>query len=107
MAFVGQYPSIDKPLTSVSQKVGVGKAYVAITFAIIPLLIIFMMGSGNFIIDLIGFIYPMYGSIKAIESKDKEDDTLWLTYWLVFCVFKVSGGCDDDGDRWQKTLNSI
>ena len=27
--------------------------------------------------------------IQAIESKDKEDDTLWLTYWLVFCLFKV------------------
>lgn len=95
MAFVGQYPAIDKPLTNVSQKVGVGKAYVALAFAIIPLLVIFVMGSGNFIIDLIGFVYPMYGTIKAIESKDKEDDTLWLSYWLVFCVFKIVEGVAD------------
>lgn len=26
---------------------------------------------------------------KAIESTDKSDDTLWLTYWIVFCLFKV------------------
>jgi receptor expression-enhancing protein 5/6 len=39
--------------------------------------------------DLVGFVYPMYGSIKAIESKESEDDTLWLTYWLVFALFKV------------------
>jgi hypothetical protein len=63
--FVGQYPAIDRPLTSVSQKVGVDKAYVALTFAIIPLLIIIFMGSGHFIIDLVGFIYPMYCSIKV------------------------------------------
>ena len=95
MAFVGQYPAIDKPLTNVSRKVGVGKAYVALAFAAIPLLVIFVMGSGNFIIDLIGFVYPMYGSIKAIESKDKDDDTLWLSYWLVFCVFKIVEGVAD------------
>lgn len=54
MAFVGQYPTIDKPLTSVSQKTGVGKAYVAVTFAVIPLLIVFLMGSGNFIMCVVG-----------------------------------------------------
>jgi hypothetical protein len=54
VAFVGQYPTIDKPLTSVSQKTGVGKAYVAVTFAVIPLLIVFLMGSGNFIMCVVG-----------------------------------------------------
>mmetsp|Transcript_35735 Transcript_35735/g.33872 ORF Transcript_35735/g.33872 Transcript_35735/m.33872 type:complete len:163 (+) Transcript_35735:120-608(+) len=93
--FVAQYPAVDRPLTSISQKVGVEKAYVALTFAVIPLVIIFLMGSGHFIIDMIGFVYPMYASIKAIESKDKEDDSLWLTYWLVFCLFKIVEGVAD------------
>ena len=39
--------------------------------------------------DLIGFVFPMYASIKAIESPETDDDTLWLTYWLVFSLFKV------------------
>ena len=30
--------------------------------------------------------------IQAIESKDKEDDAQWLTYWLVFCMFKILEG---------------
>ena len=28
-------------------------------------------------------------SCKAIESADKDDDTLWLTYWVVFAFFGV------------------
>lgn len=29
-------------------------------------------------------------SIKAIESNSKEDDTMWLTYWVVYGVFSVA-----------------
>lgn len=45
--------------------------------------------------DLVGFIYPVYASIKAIETKTKEDDAQWLTYWLVFGLFKVIEGPAD------------
>uniref|UniRef100_A0A667XJ24 Receptor expression-enhancing protein n=1 Tax=Myripristis murdjan TaxID=586833 RepID=A0A667XJ24_9TELE len=39
--------------------------------------------------NLIGFVYPAYYSIKAIESVNKEDDTKWLTYWVVYGVFSL------------------
>ncbi|XP_022614796.1 receptor expression-enhancing protein 6-like isoform X4 [Seriola dumerili] len=39
--------------------------------------------------NLIGFVYPAYYSIKAIESASKEDDTKWLTYWVVYGVFSL------------------
>ncbi|CAM6076158.1 unnamed protein product [Sphagnum tenellum] len=29
-------------------------------------------------------LYPLYASIKAIESPFKEDDRLWLTYWVLY-----------------------
>lgn len=28
-------------------------------------------------------------SIKAIESTVKEDDTQWLTYWVVYGLFSI------------------
>lgn len=39
--------------------------------------------------NAIGFGYPAYASIKAIESPQKGDDTKWLTYWTVFAAFSL------------------
>jgi receptor expression-enhancing protein 5/6 len=38
---------------------------------------------------LIGFLYPAYASIKAIETPIKEDDTKWLMYWCVYALFGI------------------
>ncbi len=40
--------------------------------------------------QIVGFVYPAYASFKAIESPDKHDDTMWLTYWVVFAVFSIA-----------------
>lgn len=45
--------------------------------------------AAQLVCNAVGFIYPAYVSIHAIESHTKEDDTKWLTYWVVFAVFSV------------------
>lgn len=39
--------------------------------------------------NVIGIAYPAYVSMKAVETKDKSDDTKWLTYWVIFAVFST------------------
>ncbi|XP_071170784.1 receptor expression-enhancing protein 5-like isoform X3 [Mytilus edulis] len=49
-----------------------------------------MVGYGaQFVCNFVGFLYPAYASVKAIESSQKEDDTQWLTYWVVYSFFAL------------------
>ncbi|KAG6496050.1 HVA22-like protein a isoform X1 [Zingiber officinale] len=53
------------------------------------------MGSGSFLkvvaknFDVLAgpvvtLVYPLYASIKAIETKSSTDDQQWLTYWVLY-----------------------
>ncbi|XP_010552583.1 PREDICTED: HVA22-like protein c [Tarenaya hassleriana] len=54
-------------------------------------------GSGNFIqvvlknldvlaLPLVTLVYPLYASIKAIETKCIAEDEQWLTYWVLYSL---------------------
>lgn len=68
---------------------GVKRIYLA--QAVLGLLSLYLIvgRAAQFVCNLIGFIYPAYKSLVALESSNKEDDTKWLTYWVVFATFSV------------------
>ncbi|KAK3025377.1 hypothetical protein RJ639_044917 [Escallonia herrerae] len=58
------------------------------------------MGSGNFLsvvaknIDVlvgpvITLVYPLYASIRAIETRSRADDQQWLTYWVLYSLLTL------------------
>lgn len=40
--------------------------------------------------NVIGVAYPAYISMKAVETKEKTDDTKWLTYWYDSLAFATN-----------------
>jgi len=76
-------------LALVESKTQVKREYIASgLFAFFSLYLVFGYGAA-LLCNLTAFIYPAYKSLKALESSSKEDDTRWLTYWVVFAVFSV------------------
>ena len=76
-------------LKKIEDKTGVRRLYLVIGLAVF-LGIYLMVGYGaQFVCNFVGFLYPAYASVKAIESRQKEDDTQWLTYWVVYSFFAL------------------
>jgi len=88
-SYVAKYPAIDQLLVSLEQKTKVKKIY--LLYGIVATVITWLMfGYGaQLLCNAIGFAYPAYCSVKALESSKKDDDTQWLVYWVVFAMFSV------------------
>uniref|UniRef100_A0A5K3FAJ7 Receptor expression-enhancing protein n=1 Tax=Mesocestoides corti TaxID=53468 RepID=A0A5K3FAJ7_MESCO len=76
-------------LNKVQDKTGVNKEYIVYGFCAIIVLYLMIGWGATFLANFIGFVYPAYCSIKAIESMEKDDDTKWLTYWVVYAAFAL------------------
>ena len=76
-------------LALVEANTGIKRLYLAQAMIGIVAVCMFVRHLAALLCNAIGFLYPAYASIKAIESPTKEDDTQWLTYWVVFASFSV------------------
>jgi len=90
---LSKYPSV----VQFEQKAGVSKVFIALGIGFIYFFLIFLNYGGQILSNMVGFIFPAYESIRAIESAGTADDTQWLTYWVVFGFFNLV-------EYWSRTI---
>jgi len=57
--------------------------------SLIGLMLLCLLTGSDMFISLVISVYPGYMSIKAVLSKDTEDDQRWLKYWIIVAAFMV------------------
>lgn len=72
-----------------SEKTGLSAGHIVAAAIGLVVLLVFLGIGSDLIVELIGIFYPVFMSLKAIESKQAEDDKLWLTYWVVYGLYTV------------------
>lgn len=78
-----------KYFEKLEKKTGVDRFYLFLGITgFIALYLVFGIGQ-QLVSNIFGFLYPAYCSMKALETTKKEDDTKWLTYWVVCAVFTI------------------
>jgi receptor expression-enhancing protein 5/6 len=77
---------IDEHLKIIVDKTGIQGKYIMIALGV-ALLFTIIGFLDKYITCLVGILLPTFFSIKAIESKEEDDDKLWLTYWTIYALF--------------------
>jgi receptor expression-enhancing protein 5/6 len=86
--FMHKNPTVKKYADMAEEKTKVPIEYLVCGLAIIPLIMVYYGWFDRTICNLIGFGYPTYATIVALE-KNKADSEFWLTYWIVFSLFNI------------------
>lgn len=78
---------VTKTLDVIEKKTNVKKRYLVLIATVWVGLYLIFGYAASLLCSFIGFVYPAYYSVKAIESPSGSDDTEWLMYWVVFASF--------------------
>lgn len=100
-AIVNDNKSFVAPYFEKAEKT-LGVKRIVIAQALLGILSLYLIvgRAAQFVCNMIGFAYPAYKSLVALESAHKDDDSKWLTYWVVFAAFSVTEFFSDTLLHW-------
>lgn len=86
-------------LDKFENKTKLPRSYAVLTAGAFYILLVFLNlgGVGQLLSNFAGFVLPGYYSLKALKTKNTEDDTKLLTYWVVFAALQIV-------EFWSKTI---
>lgn len=82
-------------IVDLEKQTGIDKFYIFVAGAVLTGILLFVIGGAELVVSLVGFIYPAYQSFKAISTPNTDDDTQWLTYWVVYSFFNMTESITD------------
>lgn len=86
---IQSYPACKQHAEMIEEKTKVNVEYFVVGLGLVLVLLLFVGWQAALIANMVGFLYPVYSSIVAVETADKDDDTQWLMYWVVFALFST------------------
>lgn len=94
-------------VSQAAQKTGVRPSLIVAGVGGFFVLFIIAGFGARFLTNLVGFVYPIYASFKALKTPDVKDDALWLTYWVVFGFFSLIESATDVLFFWIPFYNFV
>jgi len=76
-------------LQNIEDKLKVPKEYLVVAGSFLFLIVVFFGIGANTMCSFIGFVFPAYQTILAIENNNKGDDVQWLVYWILYSFFSL------------------
>ncbi|KAJ5775691.1 uncharacterized protein N7511_000702 [Penicillium nucicola] len=76
-------------LNNLERQTNVPKVYAILGLVGVYFFLVFFNIAGEFLVNFAGFLVPGYYSLQALFTSNTQDDTQWLTYWVVFAFLTV------------------
>jgi len=63
--------------------------YIAFASVAFCTLILLLTSGVRALGNVVAWLYPVWASLKALGSEDKDDDTFWLAYWIFYSSIQL------------------